>query len=171
MKKSLLVLSLLFAVILASAQTTRKTGLSAGIQGKQFDILVPLRLTENFALVPSLGLTYAEKASTDIVAGLAARFYTRNTKLSPYFTLRAGIGANKPADQEVGFGQVIEGEYRYDIMGGVGYGAEYFFDEHFSMGVEAQLNLAKSDKNSFRFGNPDRININTGAMATATIYF
>jgi hypothetical protein len=58
-----------------------------------------------------------------------------------------------------------------DILGGLAFGGEYFLTDNFSFGVEAQGNLTKSDENSFRFGNPGKINFNTGTMISATIYF
>lgn len=52
-----------------------------------------------------------------------------------------------------------------------GYGAEYFFDDQLSLGIEAQLNFSKSADNSGRFGNPGGLNANTATMLFATIYF
>lgn len=50
-------------------------------------------------------------------------------------------------------------------------GGEYYLDEHFSLSVEAQLNMTKSDDQSARFGNPGKWTANTAAAAFATIYF
>jgi len=58
-----------------------------------------------------------------------------------------------------------------DIVGGLAFGAEYFIADHFSLGVEAQGNCTKSDKNSYRYGNPDGFNFNTATAVSATIYF
>jgi len=60
---------------------------------------------------------------------------------------------------------------KIDKFAGNGVGAEYFFDKHFSIGVEAQGNVTVSDMNSFRFGNPDGTNFNTATMVTANVYF
>jgi hypothetical protein len=46
-----------------------------------------------------------------------------------------------------------------------------FFDPHFSIGVEAQMNVRSSDNDSSRFGNPGGTNFNTGSAVTANIYF
>ncbi len=50
-------------------------------------------------------------------------------------------------------------------------GGEYFFSSSFSVGIEAQLNLTFSDKNSVRFANPGGTNLNTGSVIYASIYF
>jgi len=56
-------------------------------------------------------------------------------------------------------------------LAGLNFGGEYYISEHFSVGIEAQGNLTKSDKNSGRFGNPGGVNINLATMIFATMYF
>jgi len=58
-----------------------------------------------------------------------------------------------------------------DFMTGVAFGGEYFFNEHFSLGIEAQGNFTISDKSSERFGNPGKTNFNLGTQVSASIYF
>ncbi|HLO92015.1 MAG TPA: hypothetical protein VK172_12700 [Lentimicrobium sp.] len=169
MKTSLLALVILFFVVSTSAQTTKRLGLTAGIQGNQYGIAVPIRLTQSFSLIPSVAMTYVQENSTDLSTGLAARFYIKQAKVSPYATLRGGVGINLPyndAEQVM-----IDKSTRMDIFGGIAFGGEYFIDEHFSFGVEAQGNVTKSDDGSFRFGNPGKVNFNTATMISATIYF
>ncbi|MCK4462246.1 MAG: hypothetical protein KAW46_10605 [candidate division Zixibacteria bacterium] len=43
--------------------------------------------------------------------------------------------------------------------------------DHFSVGVEAQVNAVFSDEHSYLFGNPNGTNINTAAAVMATFYF
>ncbi|MBD3223838.1 MAG: hypothetical protein GF313_03865 [Caldithrix sp.] len=50
-------------------------------------------------------------------------------------------------------------------------GGEYFIDEHFSLGIEGQIDVTRSDEQSLNFGNPDRTNVNTGTAFYATLYF
>lgn len=171
MKKSLLLVATLIVIVSASyAQTSKFIGLSANIQGNQYGISVPLRFSESFALVPSVDLAYVQDNSTDLITGLAGRFYLRNAKLSPYLALRAGVAINMPADDfENSLSEPLKN--KIDLLGGIGFGGEFFLDEHFSFGVEAQGNFSKSDNNSFRFGNPDKLIFNTATMVSATIYF
>ena len=58
-----------------------------------------------------------------------------------------------------------------DIIGGVALGGEYFLSDHFSFGVEAQANVTRSDNQSFRFGNPGGLTLNTATAVLATVYF
>jgi hypothetical protein len=51
------------------------------------------------------------------------------------------------------------------------FGAEYFIDPRFSIGIELQGNATKSDKNSMRFGNPGNWNFNLATMVSANMYF
>jgi hypothetical protein len=58
-----------------------------------------------------------------------------------------------------------------DFLAGPFFGGEYFLSKRFSVGVEAQIVLAFSDKRSARFGNPGKTNVNTATVAGATVYF
>ena len=136
-------------------------GLSASVQNSQFDVLLPLWMSNSFVLAPALGLAWTEDGGSDIAAGLAARFYTSRATLAPYFGVKGGVLYAAPNG----------GDGIMDYILGLAGGGEYFFHEQFSMGVEAQLNLAKSDDNSGRFGAPGRITINTASAIFATIYF
>jgi hypothetical protein len=63
------------------------------------------------------------------------------------------------------------GEAQTDIIFGPCFGGEYYFSQHFSAGIELQLNIAKSGVNSMRFNNPNGTNIGTATAFYATIYF
>ena len=88
-------------------------------------------------------------------------------RISNNYGISTGYAAiNKPSSDNE-----IDNDTKVDIILGIAFGAEYFLDEHFSIGVEAQGNLTQSDEKSIRFGNPDGTNFNTATMITATVYF
>lgn len=142
-------------------------GLSASVQGGQFDIALPVWTSPSFAFVPSVGLAFAQDVGLDARIGLAARFYQRMADVSPYFALRGGFLFFSPAETENG----PELDSVIDFLVGGAFGAEAFLLPAFSLGVEAQLNATFSAEESARFGNPGNINVNTGAAVTATVYF
>ena len=168
MKKTILFALCVFLLASVSlfSQTKRKIGLSGSLQSSQLGISMPIWLGDKFVLAPSVGFQYAEKIGSDLSVGLAPRFYLKNEQLAPYFGLKLGAAINMPSSENT-----IDQLTKVDIIGGVAFGAEYFIAEHFSLGVEAQGNCTKSDKNSARFGNPDGFNFNTATMVSATIYF
>jgi hypothetical protein len=168
MKKSI-VLALFLAFLCPShafSQTGRKIGLSGSLQSGQLGISVPMWLGDKFVLAPAIDFAYAEKIGTDFSVGLASRFYFKHEKLSPYFGLKIGTSINIPSSESV-----IDKTSKFDLIGGLAFGAEYFIDDNFSLGVEAQGNFTKSDEDSDRFGNPGGLNFNTATMISATIYF
>jgi hypothetical protein len=144
----------------------RFIGLSGSIQGNQFGILIPMWLEERFVLAPAFDLKFAEGVGTDLSIGLVPRWYLNDEILAPYFGIKIGTIINIPSSKNE-----IDTDTKADIVGGIAFGAEYFFTDRFSLGVEAQGNFTKSDKKSNRFGNPDGINFNTATMVSATIYF
>lgn len=148
--------------LLAQSKTPSSgVGLATSIQDGQFDIMVPIWLGEKFSLAPVVGILFAEGGGSDIRIGVAPRFYLRKEELSPYVGLRVGALMSSPSN----------GSSTTDIVLGGAFGGEYFLSASFSLGVEAQLNLALSDDNSTRFGNPGKKNINTGAAVIASVYF
>ncbi len=154
-------LLILFSHGLLSAKD-RNVGLATSIQSEQAAISMPIWTGKKVTIAPSLGIVYREEVGSDLALGLLFKFYTRTPKkITPYIGARVGALINSP---EVGEGQT-------DWLLGVAFGGDYFLDDDFSLGVEAQLNLTKSDENSLRFGSPDGITINTGAAVTAAVYF
>lgn len=139
-----------------------KVGLSATIQEGQFGIMLPVFLSERFMLAPALDFQTAQSQGTDLSIGLIPRFYLKTTDLRPYLGARVGVLVFFPDD---GNGST------YDFVAGLAFGGEYFFNEHFSLGVEAQGNFSFSDDSSDRFGNPGNMNFNLGTMVSASIYF
>lgn len=168
MKKSIIftLLVFLFASTSLFCQTKRKIGLSGSLQSSQLGISMPIWVSEKFVLAPSVGFQFAEKIGSDLSIGLAPRFYLKNEQLAPYFGLKLGAAINMPSSENI-----IDQSTKVDLIGGLAFGAEYFIADHFSLGVEAQGNCTKSDKNSNRFGNSDGLNFNTATMVSATIYF
>lgn len=163
MKKSrLLVVGILFCLTSAfSQERTGKIGLSANVQELQFDLIVPVWVTQNISINPSFGFLGATKQAIDISLGLAIRQYLSEDKFSPYIGLRGAGFFLKPN----------KGDNSTDFLAGLFLGGEYFIDSRFSIGVEGQINATFSDKYSNRFGNPDGINFNTATALYATFYF
>lgn len=146
----------------------QKFGISASIQDGQYDILLPLVFSKSFVIAPAIGIASVSDAGTDIGLGVVTRFYLNDSKVKPFLGGRAGVMIFSPSTQK---GSSLDPESTTDFVLGFLAGGEYFLDEGFSFGVEAQLNASVSDKNSSRFGNPDGFNINTGAAVFATVYF
>lgn len=141
-------------------------GLSASIQDNQLGIMVPFWISKNVSIAPAFGISTAEKVGIDLSIGIIPKFYFKTTKLAPYVSVKFGAIINWPSEEND-----TDIEQKIDKLAGIGIGAEYFFDKHFSIGVEAQGNVTVSDMNSFRFGNPDGTDFNTATMVTANVYF
>lgn len=142
-------------------ETKRTIGLTALVQGQEFGIQIPIWLGSDITIAPSFEVKFVQNQGTDIIVGIVPKFYLNmKNKLTPYIGLKIGAAIDTPS-----------GTGTTDIIAGVAFGGEYFFDSHFSIGVEAQANYTKSGINSFRFGNPDGSNFNTASVVTANIYF
>jgi len=169
----LLVLIFLLVTSTTYSQDTSKGnsfGISALVQDSQFDILFPIFLSESAVLAPAIGLIYASEVGSDISLGLVGRFYLNKKVVRPFLGGRAGAIFFNPASSD-GDDGASDPESTTDFLIGLLAGGEYFLNESFSFGVEAQLNATISDENSSRFGNPGGTNINTGAAVFATVYF
>ncbi len=138
-----------------------KFGISAAFQSQQTDLLVPIWFGRYVVVIPSFYLNTASDVYTDYGFGLAFRGNLKTGKAIPYVGVRFGTLNFAPWNQD---GQT-------DLIYGPLVGGEYFLDSHFSVGVEAQLNITKSAENSTRFGNPNRGTINTATAVMATFYF
>jgi hypothetical protein len=160
-------LAIAFTVIIVAEARSQETppkgsvGITASLQGGQFDILVPWWLGETFSLAPGIGIAWMQDLSTNISLGIVPRFYLRKERIATYVGARAGVLLTSPA----------EGESTTDILVGGSLGGEYYLDPRFCLGVEAQLNATINDERSATFGNPGNININTAAAVFATVYF
>jgi len=138
-----------------------KVGLSASLQAGQFDVLLPIWGSDHFSIAPAFGVVWGDGVGSDIHIGLVPRFFLHKDKVAPYIGGRVGLLIASPKN----------GESTTDVITGLAFGGEYFLDEHFSLGVESQLNITVSAEKSTRFGNPGKTNINTAASVFATIYF
>lgn len=164
MKKYLLTLVVAVATVASTPSALyaqRTVGLSAALQANQFDILLPLWLGNTFSIAPAVGFTLVKDGGTDIRLALVPRFYFFREKFAPYIGGRVGVMLAAPDG----------GESTTDILAGLSGGGEYFLDEHFSLGVEAQINAFIADDNSARFGSLGGTRIGTAAAVFATVYF
>lgn len=164
MKTKRLICTIFLGMVLFSgfAQERPKMGITGTLQDNQLGIMMPFWVGEKLVLAPAFDFKFAKSIGSEISLGLIPRFYFKNEKLCPYFGLKAGVMLYRVFDSN---------QNTLDLLGGLAYGVEYFFDNNFSVGVELQGNVSKSDKNSIRFGNPGGINFNTATMVMATIYF
>lgn len=156
------IIFLLVSPILAgNDQSDAKVGLTASVQDNHMDILVPIWFNSHLVLTPVVGAAIVGDARKDYDLGLIARYNLKQGEAVPYLGLRFGALIGKP---EGGDGTI-------DFILGPLFGGEYFLKERFSVGVEAQLNVAISDEKSYHFGNPDKTNFNTATAVFATFYF
>jgi hypothetical protein len=137
-------------------------GLSTAIQESQFDILLPMWLSNRVVLAPAFSAVWVEDGGQDISLGFNLRKYDDpRRKVTPYYGGRFGALMNMPKG----------GDTVTDYLFGVMLGGEFFLVRQFSFGIEAQINATFSNRNSTRFGNPGGVNINTGSVFVANIYF
>lgn len=170
MKKFTILLIVVFIAIISfcnAKEYEASVGISALINKSHMDISFPFLLSGNFMLAPDFLISYAQNVVTNIGIGATARIYTIKReagiagKVLPYFSLQAAALITSPKT----------GDSYTDLLFGGAFGGEYFISDHFSVGVEAQLNCVKSDTKSTTFGNPGNLNINTATGAFITIYF
>lgn len=138
-----------------------KIGISASLHGDQTDILIPI-WGGGYVFAPAFSVVHINDAVTDMGFGLIVRRNLRDEKAVPYISVRFGVLILNPAGG---------GDSMTDYVYGPAAGGEYFLDDHFSLAAEAQVNVSISDKDSFRFGNPDGTNVNTATAIIATFYF
>lgn len=167
MKRSFLLLfaGICFFLILTAASHAQpnkgKAGIAVAVQNPQLDIGIPIWVGEKVVLTPSFGLLHASGKATELVLGLAVRGYIEKAKLSSYGGGRFGSFILSPKN----------GDTVNDFLLGLFFGAEHFWEKHFSLAGEIQLNAGISGEFSNRFGNPDGVNLNTAAVLIATFYF
>lgn len=164
---SLFAICIYFSPLGASGQDVRRLGLTASMQGPQLGIMMPVWLGNSFTLAPAIDFKYAQDIGSDLAVALVPKYYFRTEGVAPFISARAGAAFSFPAEGN----HLSEQENTTDLLGGLGFGAEYFFTPRFSAGVEAQANFTKSDENSSRFGNAGALNFNTATAASISIYF
>lgn len=160
---TLIALATMLTISRAHAQedTRPGVGLSASLQTTQFDILLPIWVGDRFSIAPAFGAVWGQGQGSDIHLAVMPRFYLYRERVAPYIGARIGVLLASPEN----------GESTADILTGGAFGGEYFVDRHISVGVESQINITLSADKSSRFGNPGKMNINTGVALFATLYF
>ena len=163
-----LTIMMTFAVPAITAQETdtttnngKKFGISVALQTEQLDLSFPIWPGSSIVIIPSISIVSVSDVATDFGFGLGLRYNLNTTEAVPYIGIRFVALNLLPKN----------GDSITDLVFGLFSGGEYFFSDHFSLSVEAQLNYAKSDEFSTRFGNPDGTNVNTATVALATFYF
>lgn len=153
----LVCLAMLLAVSATKAQNQPSTGtfgLSASVQSGQTNLQVPIWVTDNVTVAPIFGINYQQDNFTTLNFGVSPRFYQNlGTDFGTYIGAQGIILHTSP---EIGDNDT-------DILIGPTGGGEYYLSEHFSMGVEGQLNFLLNDN-----GNNQ---VSTGAAIMATFYF
>ena len=159
----IVMISVVFASMASAAMppAAGTIGLMASMQSEQVDILVPCWVSASINLAPSARFVSIGDAYSDYGVGASLRFYRRSENVSPYVGIRSMALFVSP---KTGNGWT-------DFVIGGAFGGDYFLDEHFSVGVEAQLNVTKSAEESTRFGNPGGTNINSAMGVFAAVYF
>lgn len=156
-KLTLFLLSVLFITTTATAQNRPAegtVGLSASIQSSQTNLQLPIWLADTITLAPVFGLNHQENTFTTLNIGVAPRFYQNlGDDFASYIGAR-GIFQRTSPDV---------GDDETDLLLGATGGGEYFLDEHFSMGVEGQLNLFLNEG--------DNNSLSTGAAIVGAYYF
>lgn len=129
-------------------------GLSVEFQGDRTSLMLPYWTTEDIVIAPVFGLVHESDDFTAINIGVKPRFYR---SLGNNFASYIGAqGILQYISPEVG------DELTNFLLGATG-GGEYFLDEHFSLGVEGQLNFLIRDETENR--------LSTGAAISGTYYF
>lgn len=150
-------LLLLFTVATGYSQNRpaeKTVGLSASLQGNQTNLSLPIWVTEDVVVAPVIGLVHEQDNFTTINLGVTPRFYrSLGNNFASYIGVQGILQYNSP---EVG------DDLTNFLIGATG-GGEYFLDEHFSLGVEGQLNFLIRDSIENR--------LSTGAAITGTYYF
>lgn len=139
----ILLSGLLLASIAAWAQPAAGAhGLRANLQGADSGISLPI-WTDSGKIVfePAIAFARASDAGTDLGFGALLRFNMRQDRVTPYYGVRVLEFFFSPED----------GDGTTDFLFGPVLGGEYFLDEGFSLSVEAQVNVTKSDEFSGRF--------------------
>lgn len=162
MKTATKTLLLLAAIVLATSTAyaqdrpdTGTVGLSASLQSNQTNLKVPIWASENIVIAPVFGLSHQDDNYTSFNVGLNPRFYqSLGNDFATY------IGAQGILQHTSVEGA---GDDSSNFLIGASGGGEYFLDEHFSLGVEGQLN--------FMFEEHDENSIYTAASITGTFYF
>jgi len=163
MKKFVIFMVLIAIVVGVSGQDSHKgkVGLTATIQNTQMGVMLPIFITNDLVIAPALDFKSVQSMGKDFSFGIVPKIYLKPGDFMPYVGVKFGAMFYFPDDEET----------TIDFLAGLAFGGDYFFNEHFSIGVEAQGNFTKSDDSSDRFGNPGNSNFNLATMISASIFF
>lgn len=154
-KTGLLVLVTLFTLTVhaQSIPEMGNVGIRANITG-QTSIEVPYMLNESLSIAPYIGLNATKDQTTNFILGVRPRYYTNSeNSLATYVTGTLGITNTSVNNANTSI---------TDFNIGVGYGAEYFFSDHFSISGDANLNSRIGDSAN---------NLSTALRISASFYF
>lgn len=163
MKNATKLFLLLAAIFLATETTFAQSrpaegavGISASVQSSQTNIKVPIWASENIVIAPLVGITHQDDNFTQLNVGINPRFYqSLGDDFATYIGLQGILQQTSFDDNQT--------NDESDFLIGASGGGEYFLDEHFSLGVEGQLNFLLNDNNSNV--------ISTATALTGTFYF
>lgn len=154
-KTGLLVLITLFTLNLhaQSIPEMGNVGIRANITG-QTSIEVPYMLNETLSIAPYIGLNATKDQTTNFILGVRPRYYTNSeNSFATYVTGTLGLTNTSVNNANTSI---------TDFNIGVGYGAEYFFSDHFSISGDANLNSRVGDSAN---------NLSTALRVSASFYF
>lgn len=136
-----------------SIPETGNIGIRANITG-QSSIEVPYMLNESLSIAPFIGLNTIQDQTTNFVLGVRPRYYINSeSSFATYATGTLGISNTSINNANTSV---------TDFNIGVGYGAEYFFSENFSVSGDANLNSRVGDSAN---------NLSTALRISASFYF
>ncbi|WP_390300655.1 outer membrane beta-barrel protein [Gracilimonas halophila] len=136
-----------------SIPETGNVGIRANITG-QTSIEVPYMLNESLSIAPFIGLNATQDQTTNFVLGVRPRYYINSeNSFATYATGTLGISNTSINNANTSI---------TDFNIGVGYGAEYFFSENFSVSGDANLNSRVGDSAN---------NLSTALRISASFYF
>jgi len=157
-KISLLLLSITFLTgTSAFAQNRPQTGtigLSASLQNNQTNLEIPIWASRNIVIAPMIGITYQEHNYTSVNIGFAPRFYQyMGNNFASYVGAQGMIQQTSPNSGS---------DITNVVLGALG-GGQYFLSNHFSLGVEGQLN--------YLFNENGGDILSTGTAIRGSVYF
>ncbi len=160
----LLVLTLISQQSFSQESYKRIAGLTTSFTQGDLGIQIPIFISQSVSLAPYVSINTVSDAGSDFSVGLIPKFYINTNKLAPYFGVKFALAFYSPPSGTLA-------KSTTDILGGMAFGGDYFFDPRFAIGVEGQINVAVSDEYSSRFNNPGGTNLNTGMAINVSIFF
>ena len=183
MKKALLTLVILLMTTVGFSQSLPKAGtIGLGIDGitGSPDILMKVFLADRIAGQVMVGAKYdiqggdeplgqTKENGYELRGGLGIYYHFTNTKVSPYI----GIEGLYQASKEKGF-YVTKPDTKSSVIAAAAFGAEYFLDKQFSVGIKESVGSQFDFKRDI---GPDgqkensSTKIYTNTVLTARFYF